>query len=213
MISNKTTIDVIRSNRSETILDAAIEVFLRYGFKKTSMDDLARSSGISRQGLYIYFQTKELLFDAALRHLVTRILSSTQNIVKMHELSLEERLLAALNALHGGTLNIGSMENRSEVIDAARSNAAELIFKLEKEFVEIIARLLDEAGAIGHWGELNISAKQLSEHLFWVSSGAAQATTTPEYLKRMRIAIRIILSQTTKKKLPSSKKEKEIHSK
>ncbi len=39
-------------DRRAGILQTAAKVFLRYGFKKTSMDDLARSVGLSRQALY-----------------------------------------------------------------------------------------------------------------------------------------------------------------
>ena len=48
--------------RKEGIVKATSGKFLRYGFKKTSMDDLARAAGLSRQGLYLHFATKEALF-------------------------------------------------------------------------------------------------------------------------------------------------------
>ena len=47
--------------RRAAILETAMRVFLRYGFKKTSMDDLARAAGLSRQGLYLHYRTKEEL--------------------------------------------------------------------------------------------------------------------------------------------------------
>src|SRR5258708_36742368 len=50
--------------RRLAILEAATPVFLRYGYKKTSMDDLARAAGLSRQGLYLHFENKEALFKA-----------------------------------------------------------------------------------------------------------------------------------------------------
>src|SRR5262245_29785734 len=48
--------------RQEAIFAAAIAIFLRFGFKKTSMDDLARAAGLSRQGLYLHFASKDALF-------------------------------------------------------------------------------------------------------------------------------------------------------
>ncbi|MCA6111556.1 TetR/AcrR family transcriptional regulator [Bradyrhizobium cenepequi] len=50
--------------RHVAILKAATSVFLRYGFKKTSMDDVAQAIVISRHRLYLHFQTKETLFRA-----------------------------------------------------------------------------------------------------------------------------------------------------
>ena len=46
--------DVISGDsRREALLEAAVGVFARYGFRKTSMDEVARAAGVSRQGLYL----------------------------------------------------------------------------------------------------------------------------------------------------------------
>jgi DNA-binding NarL/FixJ family response regulator len=39
--------------RQERILAVALEAFGRYGFRRASMDEIARSADISRQGLYL----------------------------------------------------------------------------------------------------------------------------------------------------------------
>lgn len=46
------------------ILDAALPVFVRYGFQKTSMADIAKAAGLSRASLYLAFSNKEELFRA-----------------------------------------------------------------------------------------------------------------------------------------------------
>jgi AcrR family transcriptional regulator len=46
-------------------LAAAATVFLRFGYRKTAMEDIARAAGMSRQGLYLHYATKEELFRAA----------------------------------------------------------------------------------------------------------------------------------------------------
>ncbi|MGB3623873.1 TetR/AcrR family transcriptional regulator [Ketobacter sp. MCCC 1A13808] len=45
--------------RREAILDAAEEAFLQERFDKTSMDSIAKSAGLSRALLYVYFRDKE----------------------------------------------------------------------------------------------------------------------------------------------------------
>jgi len=45
----------------ESILEKAVYLFMRYGVKSVSMDDLARELGISKKTLYQYFDTKESL--------------------------------------------------------------------------------------------------------------------------------------------------------
>jgi AcrR family transcriptional regulator len=66
------------SPQREAILMAATPIFLRYGFKKTSMDDVARAAGVSRQGLYLYFDTKDLLFRETLQHLMSHLISAAR---------------------------------------------------------------------------------------------------------------------------------------
>lgn len=45
------------------VLEAAAEVFPRYGFRRTTMSDVAEASGISRPALYLMFENKEHLFS------------------------------------------------------------------------------------------------------------------------------------------------------
>ncbi|MEM8539429.1 MAG: TetR/AcrR family transcriptional regulator [Pseudomonadota bacterium] len=47
-----------------TILESALTVFLTYGFKKTSMDDIAQQAGVSRPALYQLFKNKTDIFRA-----------------------------------------------------------------------------------------------------------------------------------------------------
>lgn len=50
--------------KTDHILDAALPVFVRFGFRKTSMADIARAADISRASLYLTFNSKEDLFRA-----------------------------------------------------------------------------------------------------------------------------------------------------
>src|SRR5580693_9524306 len=96
------------SAQREAILVAATAAFLRYGFKKTSMDDVARAAGVSRQGLYLYFDTKDLLFRESLQHLVSRLISNARAAAEDGNLSLRDRLLGVFEALHGNAFQNAS---------------------------------------------------------------------------------------------------------
>ena len=56
-----------------TILAAAFEVFMSYGFRKTSMDDIARAAGMSRPALYQVFRNKTEIFRAASLSLLDKL--------------------------------------------------------------------------------------------------------------------------------------------
>ena len=52
------------TTRRDQIVDAATPVFLRFGYKKSSMEAVAAAGGISRQALYLHFPNKESMFSA-----------------------------------------------------------------------------------------------------------------------------------------------------
>jgi AcrR family transcriptional regulator len=49
------------------VLDGARAVFLNDGFDGASMNDIARVAGVSKGTLYVYFESKEALFEALIR--------------------------------------------------------------------------------------------------------------------------------------------------
>ncbi len=51
----------------EIVLDAALELFWRKGYKACSMADVVKHSGVARYGLYQAFKDKDQLYYAALK--------------------------------------------------------------------------------------------------------------------------------------------------
>lgn len=50
----------------DEILNGARDLFERFGFKKTTMEDIARQVGKSKSALYYYYKTKEEIFEAVI---------------------------------------------------------------------------------------------------------------------------------------------------
>ena len=53
----------------ERILDAALRVFRRHGFRRSSIEQVAEAAGLTRQALYHHFESKEALFRAVIEQL------------------------------------------------------------------------------------------------------------------------------------------------
>jgi len=51
------------------ILDAALYVFRRHGFRRSSIEQAAEAAGLTRQALYHHFSSKQALFRAVLERL------------------------------------------------------------------------------------------------------------------------------------------------
>jgi TetR/AcrR family acrAB operon transcriptional repressor len=53
-------------DREQRILDAAANLFMHYGYDKTTIDDIAREAGISKGAIYLHFKGKDALFESLL---------------------------------------------------------------------------------------------------------------------------------------------------
>ena len=53
----------------DRILDAAMTVFRRHGFRRSSIEQAAEAAGLTRQALYHHFESKEALFRAVIERL------------------------------------------------------------------------------------------------------------------------------------------------
>lgn len=56
--------------RPAEILDAALAVFAQKGFAATKLDDIAARAGITKGTIYLYFDSKQALFEALARQSV-----------------------------------------------------------------------------------------------------------------------------------------------
>ena len=52
------------------IVDQSIQLFLQYGYKSVTMDDIAKHMGVSKKTIYVHFPTKDKLVEqSAVNHL------------------------------------------------------------------------------------------------------------------------------------------------
>jgi AcrR family transcriptional regulator len=56
-----------RQERAHRILDAAAALILRWGYNKTTIDDIARQAGVAKGTIYLHWKTREELFAALMR--------------------------------------------------------------------------------------------------------------------------------------------------
>tara|TARA_A200000113_G_scaffold91545_1_gene82000 strand:+ start:1903 stop:2544 length:642 start_codon:yes stop_codon:yes gene_type:complete len=77
------------------ILHAASHLFLQEGFANTSMDTVAKASGVSKQTVYSHFDSKDALFTAAITSKCRSYQLDAQQLVSStaHALSLTDCLI------------------------------------------------------------------------------------------------------------------------
>src|SRR6202008_3686410 len=58
-----------RSARPNAIVLAALDLFTRYGYRKTSVDDIAQAAQVAKRTVYLHFENKAAVFLAILEYL------------------------------------------------------------------------------------------------------------------------------------------------
>jgi AcrR family transcriptional regulator len=71
--------------REEQVLTAARDIFMRYGFKRTTMSDLADAAQMSRPALYLIFSSKEDVFRALMTQIFSELLDEVREGVSQHK--------------------------------------------------------------------------------------------------------------------------------
>ncbi|WP_299097207.1 TetR/AcrR family transcriptional regulator [Winogradskyella sp.] len=74
----------------QEILKTAVDMFLNYGFKSVTMDDIANAKGISKKTIYQYFKNKTVLVEEAVMFLFHTISSGIEDIRDQEKNPIEE---------------------------------------------------------------------------------------------------------------------------
>ncbi|MBI5756542.1 MAG: TetR/AcrR family transcriptional regulator, partial [Nitrospirae bacterium] len=64
---------MLKKNRRDEILKAAISAFSEKGYHDTSITDIIENAGIARGTFYLYFENKRRIFDSILDNLIVEL--------------------------------------------------------------------------------------------------------------------------------------------
>ena len=79
-----------KEDRPQEITAAAFEVFAEKGYSGARVEEVAKRAGVSKGLLYLYFETKEELFKAVVKHVVVSCVDALLDALDTSELSSEE---------------------------------------------------------------------------------------------------------------------------
>jgi len=69
----------------EKIISAALEKFRNDGFRKTTVDEIAALSGVSKNTLYKYFPSKENIAEIVVESTISKVMSNMKKILQKEE--------------------------------------------------------------------------------------------------------------------------------
>lgn len=107
------------------LIDAALNVFSRVGFAAAKMDDVAEEAGVSKGTVYLYFDSKEKLFEGMVKAKMTPMLDNVFEMMSETSTSATERLKQHLRFFY------------QKVLDSDRRQIMRLIMSEGPNFPEL----------------------------------------------------------------------------
>ncbi|MFG2679750.1 TetR/AcrR family transcriptional regulator [Streptomyces sp. NPDC048392] len=177
---------VAETDRRTMVLDSAMVTFARFGYRKTSMDEVARAAHISRPGLYFLFSSKETLFRAAVTQALERDITAVEHVLADTGRPLPERLVDAFDQWAGRY--IGPLtRDVSVVIEDNPDLLGEITETTPRRFEELIT----EAIAVGSG---RAAALPVAQTMISASIGLKhQAASREFYLERLEVAVDLLV--------------------
>lgn len=183
--------------RRASLLEASLAVFARFGYRKASMDEVARAAQISRQGLYLHFANKEELLKATVRYACESSLTDALKALAT-DAPLPERLATAFDEWVGRYVGRFGAD-AADLMEAAEAIAGTQIEETEKLFVDAITAALREGGVAAAYKPAGITARQLAENLASTAGGLKHwSDTREEFQEGMALAVRITCAPLAK---------------
>jgi AcrR family transcriptional regulator len=139
----------MNSDPRTAILNAAGEIFARYGFKKASVEEIARRAGVGKGTIYLYFENKEALFEAIIRLSNARSVAELEAAV--HQAATPEgKVRAFIQCKFEQNARVGR-EHRLllEPLFELGVQATPLLPEMLKKEAAVLERVLTEAVAQG----------------------------------------------------------------
>lgn len=136
--------------KQKAILDAAWRAFAAYGFRKTSMDDIARGAGMSRPALYLRYKNKEDIVRNLAQMFYDEASMRVQDALG-GEGDVTQRLSAAFAAGSGEVIKaLMSSPHGLELLDTSTATACDIVEAGEERLIAIYASWLTEQAAEGN---------------------------------------------------------------
>jgi len=181
----------------ERILVAAIQRFSKFGYRRTSINDVAEEAGLARPTVYLYWRRKEDLFVAGLERFNAHSWNLAETAAAKNG-SAAERIHATVMAQYGTTSDIvHGTASGHELFQANLHLGCVVVEECLRHGEKLLTRLLEQGIRDGEFKLQRSSARSAEiAHIivsFAQNSLLDQRHTPLSYRKNLRKTLNFIL--------------------
>ncbi len=132
--------------RESQILEAAERIFMRYGPRRSTMDDIADDVGISRPAIYQYFRTKKELLRQVVERLHRETLKSVATELDRAG-SVRRQLTCGLQARDGHLFKYCEPNGPTPwFLDTSQKDVNDIVANAQRMYEGLLRRHLTKSG-------------------------------------------------------------------
>lgn len=182
-------------NRDAHIFDAAVRLFLRFGVKRTSMNDIAEEAGLSRQTLYKAFANKDAVLQATIRSLADKVVLEIETgLKKVNGLSAQLDVIFQHTVIEHYDF-LQSSPNADDIIAGVTASSQEELEAGAQRNTEIIARVLGPYA--GQIIQADLTVDQYADFIQRTATAAKYSAKSRNHLLELLQALRVSVLSVT----------------
>ncbi len=136
--------------REDSILDAADRLLARYGYKKMTIDDLAKEAGIGKGTVYLHFRSKADVVLSHIDRIVQRLIAELETIAQSDTPAAEKlREMLLLRVMFRFDAVQHYTESISEVLRDVRTGLLERRERYFEEEAKVFAKTIRDGQRAG----------------------------------------------------------------
>ena len=131
----------LREDIRDLILDAADRLLARYGYRKMTIDDLAREVGIGKGTIYLHFSSKEDVALSRIDRLIERLKVKLKEIARSDEEPVARlKSMLMLRVIY----RFDSVQHYTESLNQVMAAIRPALLERRKHYFEAEARIIAE---------------------------------------------------------------------
>ncbi len=141
-----------KERRRRRILQAATELFIQRGYRKTSVDEVARNSGVAKGTVYLYFKTKaDLMIQAIVEEKKQYLVTFKPVLEAPPRQRLKKYIRLAFGMVHEMPLMSKLLSGDREVLLVLEEMDADLRQQALEFQTQFVVEMLDDATGPHRW--------------------------------------------------------------
>lgn len=149
------TKETLTEDKKELILDSAKQIFAKYGYAKTTLDDISAVLGLKKNTLYYYFPSKEAIFNAVLSREANLFWNEILSVVGKKKSASQKLYALLVEGMHYARKRVNLHDFASEAFLDVKQALTDSPNDFSGRQVDEISKIIDEGIHNGEFKKCN----------------------------------------------------------